>query len=396
MIINALCVFGTRPEALKMVPLIKKIRESTSITTKICISGQHQELIKPVLDLFQIKTDFDLQVMTPNQEFCEVTSRILKGLAGIFTQFLPELVIVQGDTTTALAAALAAYYHRIPVAHIEAGLRSGSIDYPWPEEANRKLIGSLASLHFAPTQTARQNLLHEGIAKESIYVTGNTIIDVLYDISNQLDTDPEMLLKVEKTLPFLEQDKKIILVTGHRQEHFGAGFECICQALLYIANKYPQINIVYPVHLNPKVRLQVQPLLKGINNIHLIEPVDYLAFVYLMKRAYLILTDSGGIQEEAPALGKPVLIMRNITERPEGVTAGVAKLVGSQPHTIIEAVEELLHDPKAYQKMSQAKNPYGDGQASSYIVDIIAHLYTEQPYEPITVEKIKDNYSAIS
>lgn len=374
MAINTFCIFGTRPEAIKMAPIIKKLQADLSINNKICVTGQHQRMLDSVLNLFSIQPDYDLKVMTINQDLTDLTSKILIGLTAIFNDYKPQLVLIHGDTTTALAASLAAYYHRIPVAHVEAGLRTGNIYSPWPEEANRKLAGTLASLHFSPTPSSRENLLREGVDVGTIHVTGNTVIDALYDVQDRLEASPEICTLLQEEFPFLNQGRTI-LVTGHRRENFGKGFERICQALIAIAKKYADVNIVYPVHLNPNVQLPVNALLRGIHNIHLIEPLDYLPFVYLMTRSYCILTDSGGIQEEAPSLGKPVLVMRETTERPEAIAAGVVKLVGTQVNSIVDGIEQLLCDEALYKTMSSSKNPYGDGQASQRIVTIIKTIY---------------------
>lgn len=389
MIINTLCVFGTRPEAIKMAPLIKRFQENPNIHNKICVTGQHFQLLTSVLNLFKIEPDFNLQVMSANQDLCHLTSKILNGLAEIFKVYKPQLVLVHGDTTTALAAALAAYYHRIPVAHIEAGLRTGNIYSPWPEEANRKLAGSLAVLHFAPTEHSRLNLLREGAPADSIHVTGNTVIDALYEMVERLETESELITKFQKEFPFMSNGLKTILVTGHRRENFGIGFDRICQAILQIAKQFPNVNIVYPIHLNPNVQGPVKSILKDVNNIYLIDPVDYLPFIYLMKNSYLILTDSGGIQEEAPALGKPVLVMRDTIERPEALAVGCVKLVGADIEKIVQGVTQLLTDNALYQKMSQTLNPYGDGKTSKRIVDIIRKFYSYQhpEYENQTQEE---------
>ena len=374
MSLKTLCVFGTRPEAIKMAPIIKRLGAHQLFCNKICVTGQHQSMLNSVLDLFEIVPDFNLDVMTPNQDLSHLTAKILIGLVNVFKQYQPQLVLVHGDTTTTLAASLSAYYHHIPVAHVEAGLRTGDINSPWPEEANRKLAGALAAVHFAPTALSRTNLLQEGVASEAIFVTGNTVIDALFDMNNKLEEQPELCRQLHENFPFLNQHRKIILVTGHRRESFGQGFGRICEALVQISELFPQVDIVYPVNLNPNVQQRVNPLLKDIKNIHLIPPVDYLPFIYLMKTAYLILTDSGGIQEEAAALGKPVLVMRENTERPEALDAGTAKLVGTDVEKIVKTVSELLTNSELYQQMSHAKNPYGDGMASRHIIQIISQL----------------------
>lgn len=376
MLINTLCIFGTRPEAIKMAPVIKQLEADPRFNNKICVTGQHQQMLDSVLNLFQIAPDFNLHVMTENQDLSHLTAKILTGLADVFKQYKPDLVLVHGDTTTTLAASISAYYHRIPVAHVEAGLRTGDINSPWPEEANRKLSGALTTLHFAPTHGSRNNLLREGTSPEHIHVTGNTVIDALYGMVNKINTQPELSHTLAQQFPFLTPTRKVILVTGHRRENFGDGFERICQALVSLAHQFPAIDIVYPVHLNPSVQKPVKSLLAGINNIYLINPVDYLPFIYLMQHAYIILTDSGGVQEEAPSLGKPVLVMRDKTERPEALDAGTVQLVGTDVDKIVSAVAILLTDKDLYYRMSCAQNPYGDGEASMRITEIIAAFFS--------------------
>lgn len=394
MVFNTLCVFGTRPEAIKMAPVIKRLNITQHIQNKVCVTGQHRQMLDAVLDNFDISPDFNLEVMTKGQDLSGLTAKILIGLDDIYKVYKPDLVLVHGDTTTTLAASLSAYYHRIPVAHVEAGLRTGDIYSPWPEEVNRKLTGALAAFHFAPTALAKNNLLQEGIPAESIYVTGNTVIDALYEMTNKLASEPALSHQLQQSFPYLHPDRKMILVTGHRRESFGQGFDRICQALANIARLYPDVDIVYPVHLNPNVQQPVKSLLGAIKNIHLIDPVDYLPFVYLMKAAYLILTDSGGVQEEAPSLGKPVLVMREVTERPEAVGAGTVKLVGSNIETIVSNIIKLLTNEQVYQQMSHAQNPYGDGNASMRIVQIISRLASKVDHkwvlpETIAVSEIK-------
>ena len=378
MLINTLCIFGTRPEAIKMAPVIKQLEADPRFNSKICVTGQHQQMLDSVLNLFQITPNFNLHVMTENQDLSHLTAKILTGLADVFKQYKPDLVLVHGDTTTTLAASISAYYHRIPVAHVEAGLRTGDINSPWPEEANRKLSGALATLHFAPTNGSRNNLLREGTAPEHIHVTGNTVIDALYGMVNKINTQPELDHILAQQFFFLTPSRKVILVTGHRRENFGDGFERICQALANLAQQFPDIDIVYPVHLNPSVQKPVKSLLASINNIYLINPVDYLPFIYLMQHAYIILTDSGGVQEEAPSLGKPVLVMRDKTERPEALEAGTVQLVGTNVEQIVNAVTRLLTDKDLYLHMSCAQNPYGDGEASMRIAEIMAAFFNTQ------------------
>ncbi|HFQ9257796.1 TPA: non-hydrolyzing UDP-N-acetylglucosamine 2-epimerase [Pseudomonas aeruginosa] len=367
---KTLCVFGTRPEAIKMAPVTLALADDDRFEARVCVTGQHREMLDQVLNLFKIVPDFDLNIMRSGQDLTDVTVAILQGMKDVFSQFKPDIVLVHGDTATTLAASLAAYYHQIPVAHVEAGLRTGNMYSPWPEEGNRKLTGALACLHFAPTETSRDNLLREGISAERIRVTGNTVIDALLNVVQRLEQDMELASEAAAPTEFLDSSRsRFILVTGHRRESFGGGFERICQALGVVARNHPEIDIVYPVHLNPNVREPVNRLLSDVQNIHLIEPLDYLPFVHLMSRAHVILTDSGGIQEEAPSLGKPVLVMRETTERPEAVAAGTVKLVGTEIKNIVNELERLLVDESAYRKMSFAHNPYGDGMESKRIID---------------------------
>lgn len=371
---KTLCVFGTRPEAIKMAPLALALEADPRFDARVCVTGQHREMLDQVLNLFAIDPDYDLNIMKPGQELTDVTSSILTGMREVFRQFKPDIVLVHGDTATTLATSLAAYYQQIPVAHVEAGLRTGNLYSPWPEEGNRKLTGALAHIHFAPTEQSKANLLREGVAERSIVVTGNTVIDALLEVAERLHRDAELRAKAAAPTRFLDPSRKLILVTGHRRESFGTGFERICEALIDIAQQYPEVDIVYPVHLNPNVREPVNRLLNGIGNIHLIEPLDYLPFVHLMSRAHIILTDSGGIQEEAPSLGKPVLVMRDTTERPEAVAAGTVKLVGTDRNCIVRELNRLLNDPESYRAMSIAHNPYGDGHACQRIVQALLGL----------------------
>ncbi|MEC6745453.1 non-hydrolyzing UDP-N-acetylglucosamine 2-epimerase [Pseudomonas qingdaonensis] len=374
MTIKALCVFGTRPEAIKMAPLALALRADPRFEAKVCVTGQHRQMLDQVLELYELTPDFDLDIMKPGQDLTDVTSSILLGMREVLHGFKPDVVLVHGDTATTFAASVAAYYQQIPVAHVEAGLRTGNLYSPWPEEGSRKVTGALASLHFAPTETSRENLLREGVNPESIVVTGNTVIDALLQAVTKLDSDAALRAQIASRFEFLRPERKLVLVTGHRRESFGGGFERICQALVDTARCFPEVEIVYPVHLNPNVREPVNRLLAGIDNVHLIEPLDYLPFVYLMNQAYLILTDSGGIQEEAPSLGKPVLVMRDTTERPEAVDAGTVKLVGTNTRTITDGLLTLLTDNNAYSAMSHAYNPYGDGKACSRIVATLSSV----------------------
>ena len=366
---KVLLVFGTRPEAIKMAPLALQLKQQeASFETKVCVTGQHRQMLDQVLELFNLRPDFDLNLMKAEQTLSDITSGVLKGLEQVFAEWTPDVVLVHGDTATTFAASLAAYYHKIAVGHVEAGLRTGDIYSPWPEEANRKLTGALTTYHFAPTQSSYNNLIEENIDPKNITITGNTVIDALLTVKNRVETDQNIIKKFEQQFDFLNPEKKMILVTGHRRENFGQGFLNICAALANIAKKHPDVQIVYPVHLNPNVQKPVNKLLSGISNIYLIAPQDYLPFVYLMNRSYLILTDSGGIQEEAPSLGKPVLVMRDTTERPEAVEAGTVKLVGTDAILIEKSIIELLENTNVYKKMATAHNPYGDGKASFRII----------------------------
>ena len=368
---KVLTVFGTRPEAIKMAPLAIKLAEQEGIDARVCVTAQHREMLDQVLGLFEITPEYDLNIMKPGQDLTDVTTNILQGIKPILADFKPDVVLVHGDTATTFATSLAAYYQQIAVGHVEAGLRTGNIYSPWPEEANRKLTGAITTYHFAPTETSQQNLLNEAVAPENITVTGNTVIDALLDVSAKLKNDTALNSEMAERFSFLNKDKKLILVTGHRRESFGGGFERICKALAYTAEQHPGCQIVYPVHLNPNVQEPVNRLLKGVPNITLIEPQDYLPFVYLMNQAHIILTDSGGIQEEAPSLGKPVLVMRDTTERPEALEAGTVKLVGTNKEKIVKMANKLLTDNKFYGQMSRAHNPYGDGDSSNMICDIL-------------------------
>lgn len=368
---KTLCIFGTRPEAIKMAPLVQALAADERFEAKVCVTGQHREMLDQVLELFSITPDYDLNIMKPGQDLTDVTTAILQGLKAVLSEFKPDIVLVHGDTATTFAASLAAYYQQTPVAHVEAGLRTGNLYSPWPEEGNRKLTGALAKLNFAPTDTSRNNLLREGISPDNIVVTGNTVIDALLDVVKRLDQDSQLLAQASAPAAFLDPARKLILVTGHRRESFGDGFERICQALMEVAQQHPEVDIVYPVHLNPNVREPVNRLLNGISNIYLIAPLDYLPFVHMMTRSHIILTDSGGIQEEAPSLGKPVLVMRDTTERPEAVSAGTVKLVGTNTADIVRELNRLLVDTSAYQAMSYAHNPYGDGKACQRILEAL-------------------------
>jgi UDP-N-acetylglucosamine 2-epimerase (non-hydrolysing) len=361
-----LTVFGTRPEAIKMAPVVNALYQTPGIENQVCVTAQHRQMLDQVLHLFDIRPEHDLNIMKPGQDLTDITANILLGLRSILKAQSFDMVLVHGDTTTAMAASLAAFYEKVPVAHVEAGLRTGNIYAPWPEEMNRSIVGRIAKLHFAPTQRARQNLLNEGVADESIQVTGNTVIDALQQVVDKIQTDAALKAQFLRQFSFLNPSKRMVLVTGHRRENFGDGFERICTALVLLS-KRSDIQVVYPVHLNPAVQEPVRRILGQATNVHLIEPQDYLPFVYLMTQAYLIITDSGGVQEEAPSLGIPVLVMRDTTERPEAVTAGTVKLVGTDQETILKETQLLLDDPSAYEVMSRAHNPYGDGKAADRI-----------------------------
>lgn len=367
---NILSVFGTRPEAIKMAPVVKALSYTPGIRSKVCVTAQHRHMLDQVLSLFGISPDFDLDLMMPEQDLTDITARVLEGMRGVLKEWRPDLILVHGDTTTSMASSIAAYYEKITVGHVEAGLRTGKIYSPWPEEMNRRLTGAIASLHFAPTEQARQNLLSEGVPSDRIYITGNTVIDALLQVVNQINSDEQLQKELTEQFPFLDKARKLILVTGHRRENFGNGFENICHALLKLGNR-PDVQIVYPVHLNPNVQEPVHRLLSNSPNVYLITPQDYLPFVFLMSRSYLIITDSGGVQEEAPSLGKPVILMRDTTERPEAIIAGTVKLIGTDTDKIVAASTRLLDEQSEYESMSIAHNPYGDGNAADRIVNIL-------------------------
>lgn len=373
--IRVLLVFGTRPEAIKMAPVHRALSADPRFHAEVCVTAQHREMLDQVLSLFGIEPEYDLDLMRPGQDLSSITGSVLEGLKGVLRTARPDHVLVHGDTTTTMAASLAAYYERIPVAHVEAGLRTGNIYSPWPEEMNRRLTGSIATLHFAPTEAARENLLREGVDPGAISVTGNTVIDALLSVVEQVRGDGA----AEHAARFagINLDRRLVLVTGHRRENFGDGFERICEALAELS-KAPDVEVVYPVHLNPNVQEPVHRILGDLPNVHLIEPLEYLPFLFLMDRAHLIVTDSGGIQEEAPSLGKPVLVMRDTTERPEAVEAGTVRLVGTDVRAIVDGARQLLDDEEAYRAMSFAHNPYGDGRASERIAEAL-HAASQPP-----------------
>lgn len=376
-------VFGTRPEAIKMAPLVKEFQaRANEFDTIVCVTGQHREMLKQVLELFDIKPDYDLEIMKEGQDLYDVTTRVLLGMREVLKKTKPDIVLVHGDTTTSTAAALAAFYQQIPVGHVEAGLRTHNIYSPWPEEMNRQLTGRMASYHFAPTELSRKNLLAEGIATDRIFITGNTVIDALQQVVTRVKGNADLRNEVSrKLLQFgydvnrLEAGRRLVLITGHRRENFGEGFLNICRAIQTLSKRFPEVDFVYPMHLNPNVRKPIREIfgdnLGGLDNLFFIEPLEYLQFVTLMDRSSIVLTDSGGIQEEAPGLGKPVLVMRDTTERPEAVKAGTVKLVGTDYNQIVDNVEKLLTDNASYAEMSRANNPYGDGKACSYIADAL-------------------------
>ncbi len=377
-----LLVFGTRPEAIKMAPLVLKFQEySQDIEAKVCVTAQHREMLDQVLEIFNIVPDYDLNIMKPGQDLYDITANILLGMKDVLAEYQPDVVFVHGDTTTTIATAMSAFYQKIPVAHVEAGLRTGDILSPWPEEANRKLTSQITTYHLTPTDTSKQNLLKENVNKNDIYVTGNTVIDALFWVLEKIEKNKNLKsslsTQIKEDFSAFENDEKIVLITGHRRENFGQGFLDMCFAIKTLAESHPNVNFVYPVHLNPNVQKPVLELLSGIDNIYLIQPLDYEPFVYLMSKTYLILTDSGGIQEEAPSLGKPVLVMRDTTERPEAIEAGTVKLVGTNPDSIVNEVNHLLTDSILYEKMSQAHNPYGDGKACDKIVKLMKDKYAK-------------------
>lgn len=381
-----LLVFGTRPEAIKMCPLVKELKKNPeAFNTIVCVTGQHREMLYQVLQVFDVKPDYDLDIMKHGQDLYDVTSKVLLGMKSVLNEVRPDLVLVHGDTTTSMAAALAAFYQQIPVGHVEAGLRTNNIYSPWPEEINRQITGRIATFDFAPTQLSRKNLLSENVLDQHVFVTGNTVIDALHLVVNRIKEDPlmasnlyELLMKAGYDTERLINGKRLILITGHRRENFGEGFISMCTAIRDLTQKYPEVDFVYPMHLNPNVRKPIHEVfgedLSHLGNMFFIEPLEYLSFVFLMEKSYLVLTDSGGIQEEAPGLGKPVLVMRETTERPEAVEAGTVKLVGTDYLKIMNETSLLLENPLYYNKMSQAVNPYGDGHACERIVNVLKEI----------------------
>lgn len=390
-----LFVFGTRPEAIKMCPLVKEFQKYSDLfDVKVCVTGQHREMLDQVLNIFEITPDFDLKIMKEGQDLYDVTTGVLTGMRDVLEQTDPGLVLVHGDTTTSTAAAMAAFYKKVPVAHVEAGLRTHNLYSPWPEEMNRSVTGRIATYHFAPTKISQDNLLQEGVKASKVYVTGNTVLDALHWVIAKFESDNTLKDKVEEQLSQMglplsllqsweEKKRSMVLITGHRRENFGDGFLNICNSIRSLAEHHPDVDFVYPVHLNPNVRKPVADILLAnpLPNIHIIEPLDYLPFVYMMSKSHLILTDSGGVQEEAPGLGKPVLVMRDTTERPEAVTAGTVKLVGTDKQVIFDEVTALINDRSEYNKMAKSANPYGDGKSCARIVNILRNQL-----EPLTVD----------
>ncbi|MGE8561426.1 MAG: non-hydrolyzing UDP-N-acetylglucosamine 2-epimerase [Acinetobacter sp.] len=371
--INVLVAFGTRPEAIKMAPVVKVLQADISFNAKVLVTAQHREMLDQVLNVFDIHPDFDLDIMKPNQTLSQLSARILGKMDNVFQEFRPDIVLVHGDTLTAFVVAQSAFYNQIDIGHVEAGLRTYNLKSPWPEEGNRQLISRIARLHFAPTTISSQSLISEGLKQEDIFITGNTVIDALLSVANQ--NDLPLPKRSEELILELNSNEKIILITGHRRENFGDGFKNICLALKQLAETNPAVKFIYPVHLNPNVKNVVNSYLSNVKNIALIPPQSYLEFVNLMKHSYIILTDSGGIQEEAPSLGIPVLVMRDTTERPEAVSAGTVKLVGTDQNSIISNVQTLLDDEELYRSMSEASNPYGNGYAANQIADILKQTY---------------------
>lgn len=376
---KVMLVFGTRPEAIKMAPLVHKLKaEPATFDVRVCVTAQHRQMLDQVLRIFEIVPDIDLNIMKPGQDLFDVTANVLQGMKEVFANNRPDIVLVHGDTTTTLATAMAGFYAGVPVGHVEAGLRTHDLHAPFPEEFNRQVVSRVARWHFAPTELSRTNLIAERVDDESITVTGNTVIDALYWVLNRIDSDGDRSAKLiqllNQALPFSWQSDRFVLITGHRRENFGDGFLQICEALREMASKFDDVRFVYPVHLNPNVQKPVHTILEGLSNVHLVEPLDYEPFVYLLKHSYVVLTDSGGIQEEAPSLGKPVLVMRDVTERPEAVNAGTVELVGANKKRIISGVSRLLEDEAHYSKMSHAHNPYGDGKACDRILAVLRNI----------------------
>lgn len=379
---KVLSIFGTRPEAIKMAPIVLKLQQDPDVDAKVCVTGQHREMLDQALDFFGITPKYNLSIMKSKQDLYDVSASILTGLRDVIAVERPDFILVHGDTTTTMMATLAAYFAKVEVGHVEGGLRTGNIYSPWPEEGNRRIVGSLSALNFVPTEDAAKNLRRENVDESRIVVTGNTVIDALFMTLNKIRADEELQRECAAQLGFLDPARRIIVVTGHRRESFGVGFVNICNALAQIADRFPDTDIVYPMHLNPNVREPVTRFLRGKSNVHLLEPLNYLPFIYLMERCHFILTDSGGIQEEAPSLGKPVLVMRDTTERPEAVEAGTVKLVGTETAVIVDWATRLMTDSSVYDKMARAHNPYGDGKAAGRILEALKHHHDMRSRPP--------------
>lgn len=375
---KVMLVFGTRPEAIKMAPLFHALRASSDFQTTVCVTAQHRQMLDQVLKVFEVSPDIDLDLMKPGQDLFDVTASVLLGMRDVFRQHRPDVVLVHGDTTTTLATAMAAFYAGVPVGHVEAGLRTHDVYAPFPEEFNRQVASKVTRWHFAPTPFSKQNLLAENVPDESITVTGNTVIDALLWVLDRIEANPERRSTIvnflSERLPFNWRETRFVLITGHRRENFGDGFLQICEGIKDLAKRYPEVRFVYPVHLNPNVQQPVKEILDGLDNVHLVDPLDYEPFVYLLKHSYIVLTDSGGIQEEVPSLGKPVLVMRDVTERPEAIDAGTVRLVGANRQRIVKNICELLDNEKSYRLMSRAHNPYGDGKACARIIKVLRKI----------------------
>lgn len=381
---RVLTVFGTRPEAIKMAPLVKSLAQQDDLESKVCVTGQHREMLDQVLALFDIQPDFDLDLMHPDQNLATLLADALRGVDKIIQIFKPDLLIVQGDTTSTLAAAQAAFYRHIPVFHVEAGLRTGNVDSPWPEEANRKILSALATRHFVPTQGAANNLLQEGVASNTIYKTGNTVIDALYSVLSTIASNPKLEELIKEKFPFLKKKSPLILITAHRRENWGEDLENISKAIVKIANNFKNVNLIFPVHPNPMVKNPIHQNLGSLNNVFLVEPLNYLEFVFVMSQSTLILTDSGGVQEEAPALGKPLLLMRDHTERPEAIEANAMRIVGKDPETIFQGVHDLLNNDEQYTSLAQVRHLFGDGQSSQRIIQSIRQ-FLKLPHSELAI-----------
>lgn len=372
-----LICFGTRPEAIKMIPLYMEFKKDTSFETKLCVTGQHREMLDQVLEVFDVSPDYDLNIMKKNQSLSSISASIISEMDNIYNDFKPDMVFVHGDTATTLSVSISAFYNKIFVSHVEAGLRTFNMKSPWPEEANRKVTSVITDLHFAPTFKSKQNLLNEGYSSENLHITGNTVIDALHLVKNKINSNTALRKSLEDSFSQIDLSKRFVLITGHRRENFGTGFKNICEAIKMLSFEFPDVNFVYPVHLNPNVNSVVRDYLGSVKNIFLIEPIDYQSFIFLMDKSHIILTDSGGIQEEAPSLNKPVLVMRETTERPEGLEKGVLKLVGTSPDSIFSETSLLLNNDAIYNNMANATNPYGDGMASERILTAVKKFFSK-------------------